>query len=594
MSSLDERRRSVETAPKVDHHIILSGDDALANAILTELESVGATVIRLADDDVADTEIDLAEAGIDQAAAIVCAGEDVATNLEIALLAREANPDVRVVARLASEVLRQALGADNGPGAILDVADLAAPSVVEACLADAAHPFAVAGVDFLVSGNQVPRDATLRELYGDLDPVAVLRGKDSPTPGRLVVCPGRDLEVHAGDWASMIGTTEESAACGVTISRAIGPHARRSRLRGLFDAARALRDDVNPAFYPVMAALLALVIGSTALLHFSYRPQSQMTWVDSLYFTIETVTTTGYGDFSFAGQTTWLRLYAALLMFGGVLNIALLVSFVADVLLSRRFVRAGGRRRVSHLRNHVIVVGLGTLGFRVVTDLAAAGYDVAVIEIDEDNRFLPAVAELDVPVIFGDATMLQTLESAGVDRARGVAVLTRDEVVNVETGIVLAAMLGRQLLPEVIRPDVPLVLRVYDRALGFALARRFGFVNVRSTVELAVPWFISAALGWQVLATFSVGQSSFVVGAMQVEPASDADGKKLSELSAQIRVIAITRLGEPVNLHPRRDARLSGGDTVYLVGPYHELLNTLREGLSPQRPAGSDVRLGDD
>jgi len=66
---------------------------------------------------------------------------------------------------------------------------------------------------------------------------------------------------------------------------------------------------------------------------------------------------------------------------------------------------------------------------------------------------------------------------------------------------------------------------------------------------------------------------------MQVEPASDADGKKLSELSAQVRVIAITRLGEPVNLHPRRDARLSGGDTVYLVGPYHELGHPIGEQL---------------
>ena len=40
----------------------------------------------------------------------------------------------------------------------------------------------------------------------------------------------------------------------------------------------------------------------------------------------------------------------------------------------------------------------------MVSDLAAAGYDVAVIERDEENRFLSAVRDLDVPVIFGDAT----------------------------------------------------------------------------------------------------------------------------------------------------------------------------------------------
>ncbi|EUA50614.1 trkA-N family domain protein [Mycobacterium xenopi 3993] len=83
--------------------------------------------------------------------------------------------------------------------------------------------------------------------------------------------------------------------------------------------------------------------------------------------------------------------------------------------------------------------------------------------------------------------------------------------------------------PEVNRwLDVPIVLRVYDRALGFAVAERFDFQNVRSTVELAAPWFIGAAMGLQVLGTFSVGQSSFVVGGMHVEPAVNSTGCRCS------------------------------------------------------------------
>ncbi len=72
----------------------------------------------------------------------------------------------------------------------------------------------------------------------------------------------------------------------------------------------------------------------------------------------------------------------------GVTTTALLVAFVADVLLSRRFLTLSARPRVRHLRNHIIVVGLSALGVRVVTDLAKAGYDVAVIERDQSNRFL--------------------------------------------------------------------------------------------------------------------------------------------------------------------------------------------------------------
>jgi Trk K+ transport system NAD-binding subunit len=578
------------------HHIIVSGDDALAMTIVEELKRAGATVVRLANTDLADTPVarELARAEVAHAIAVVCAGDDDATNLEIALLARKANPNVRVVARLANDVLREAVADDNGPGAIFNVAELAAPSVVEACLAQTTHPFEAAGIKFVVSGREASRDGTLREIHGDLAPVAVIHGENSPTPDELEVCPGRDFEVRAGDWTVMVGTAEESADRGIRIRRPTRTRVRRFQLRRVVDALRVLVNDFNPAFYPALAAASILIVGSMIMLHFNYR-HPRMSWIDALYFTIETITTTGYGDFSFAHQAVWLRLFAAGLMFGGATTIALLVAFIADVLLSRRFVFAAARPRVRHLRNHIIVVGLSALGIRVVTYLTAAGYDVAVIERDEENSFLSLVRELDVPVIFGDGTLLQTLESARVDRARAVAVLTRDDMINIEAGIVLAEMLGPRVLPEVNRrADVSLVLRVYDRTLGLAVAQRFGFDNVRSTVALAAPWFIGAAMGLQVLGTFSVGQSSFMIGAMHVGAGSELDGLQMLEASTQTRVIAITREDAPVQMRPRRDARFRAGDTVYLVGPYRELLATLRKGLPPREPATGTERAPDD
>jgi voltage-gated potassium channel Kch len=563
-------------------HIIVSGEDALATTIVEELNNTGVHVVKLT------SPTELATAGIARARAVICAGDDDATNLEIALLARKANPGVRVVARLANDVLRTAMAADKRPGAILDVADLAAPSVVEACLAHTTHPFEAAGIKFVVSGAEAPRDATLREIYGDLAPVAVIHSENCATPGEVEPCPGRDLPVHAGDWTAMIGTADELAARGIKVPRPTARRSRPPRLRRALDAARALRDDVNPMLFRAMAAALTVLIGSTVVLRFAYQPHPGMNWIDALYFSTETIATVGYGDFSFLHQPTWLRVFSIMLMFAGVITTAVLVAFIADLLLSRRFAHSAGRQRVRHLHNHVIVVGLGSFGSRVVADLAGAGYEVAVIERDENNRYLSSAADLDVPVIFGDATLRQTLESAGIDRARAVAVLTQDDMVNIETGIVLREMLGPRVMPEVIRPDVPIVLRIFDRALGAAVAHRFGFENVRSTVELAVPWFIGAAMGLQVLGTFWVGQRAFMVGGMHVASGSELDGLQMFELSTQTRVIAITRQDTPVELHPRRDAWLRGGDTVYLVGPYRELLATLRKGQPPQQPADDE------
>ncbi|HKI39171.1 MAG TPA: NAD-binding protein [Mycobacterium sp.] len=568
-STRTKRSDSLELGEVFQFHreIIVCGEDALSKTIAEELRGAGARIIKI------NTAADLLGAGVHRARAVVCAGPNDATNLEIALLAREYSPNVRVVARLANDVLREAVAAVNGPGAILDVADLATPSIVEAVLSRNAHQFDTAGIEFVVWASEAPYGGTLREIYADLAPVAVVHGKNSPAPGEVVPCPGRDQQVYAGDLTSMIGVKDELEARGITVPPPTATRSRNSRVRRAFDAARAMLDDVNPMLYPSLAFAFLLTFGSTVVVHFNYQ-NPRMSWIDALYFASETITTVGYGDFSFAQQSTSLRLFAVALMFGGVTVTAILVAFLADLLLSRRFVQTAGLRRARHMRNHVVVVGLGSIGIRVVSDLAAAGYDVLVIEQDENNRFLATAAELDVPVIFGDPTMRQTLESARVDRARGVAVVTNDDMENIETGIVLLEILGSDT-------KAPIVLRVQGRALGAAVNQRFGFDNVRSIVDLAAPWFIGAAMGLQVLGTFWVGQRSFMVGGMLVAAGSELDGLRMSELSTQTRVIAITRPEGPMSLRPRRGARLQAGDTAYLIGPYRELIATLRKGQPP-------------
>ena len=562
-----EQPGSPQTREIMHREIIVSGDDALSKTIAEELRGAGARIIKI------NTAADLHGAGVHRARAVVCAGPNDAVNLEIALLARQYSPNVRVVARLANDVLREAVAAVNGPGAILDVAELATPSLVEAVLSRNAHQFDTAGVEFVVWGGEAPYDGTLREIYADLAPVAVVHGKKSPAPGEVVPCPGRDLKVYKGDFTSMIGLKDELEARGITVPPRTATRTRRSLLRRAMIAARTMRDDVNPMLFPSLAFALFLTVGSTAVVHFTYQ-RPRMSWIDALYFAAETITTVGYGDFSFAQQSTSLRLFAVGLMFGGATVTAILVAFIADLLLSRRFVQTAGLRRARHMRDHVVVVGLGSVGIRVVSELAAAGYEVLVIEHDENNRFLPTAAELDVPVIFGDSTMRQTLESARVDQARGVTVVTDNDMENIETGIVLLEILGSDT-------KVPIVLRVQGRALGTAVNRRFGFENVRSIVDLAAPWFIGAAMGLQVLGTFWVGQRSFMVGAMLVAAGSELDGLRMMDLSTQARVIAITRPDGPASLRPRRGARLKAGDTVYLIGPYRELIATLRKGQPP-------------
>ncbi|MFN8033624.1 MAG: NAD-binding protein [Mycobacterium sp.] len=560
-------------------HTIVCGDDALAMRIIDELNNAEISVVTL------QSPGGLHNAGISVADAIICVADDDAVNLEIALLARQANPRVRVVARLANTVLREAVAVDNGPGAILDVADLAAPSVVEALLELTTHTITVAGIDFVVSGAIAADEGTLRQMYGDLAPVAIIRSEASSTPGEVIPCPGRDVAVHPGDWTAMIGTADELAERGIKIAKPI-PVAPRERplVARVADTVRAFHDDMNPMFYRAFAVATMLLLGSTVVLRFAYKHPG-MSWMDALYFSTETIATVGYGDFNFLDQPLWLRLWGVGMMLAGVTTTAIVVAFVADVLLSRRLSQTTNRQKARHLRRHVVVVGLGSFGIRVASMIKAAGHEVAVIERNEDNRYLAGASELDVPVIFGDATLRQTLEAARLEQARAVAVLTQDDMVNIETGIVIREMTGNpRVVPELHRPHVPIVLRIYDKQLGHAVGHRFGFEFVRSTVDLATPWFIGAAMGLDVLGTFSVGQRSFMVGGVKVRPGSELDGLRMFELSTQTRVIAIERDGSPVRLHPRRETQLVAGDTAYLVGPYRELIDTMRRGQRASQP----------
>src|SRR5436305_9073867 len=335
--------------------IIVCGDDALANTIIDELRGAGARIIRIT------SAADLLGAGVHRARAVVCAGPNDPVNLEIALLARRFSPNVRVVARLADNVLRDAVANVSGPGAILNVADLAAPSVVEAVLSRNAHQFRTADIEFVVWGSEARKDGTLREIYGDLAPVAVVHGKNAPTPGDTVPCPGRDQQVYAGDWTSMIGVKDELEARGITVPPSTATRSRHSKVRRAIDAARAMRADANPVLLPSLLFTLVLMFAATAMVRLTYL-HPRMSWLDALYFTSDTITSVGVGDFSLAWQSATLRLFAIGLMFGGVMVTAILVALIADLLLSRRFAHTAGLRRDRHMRYTVVVVGLGSFG----------------------------------------------------------------------------------------------------------------------------------------------------------------------------------------------------------------------------------------
>jgi Trk K+ transport system NAD-binding subunit len=197
---------------------------------------------------------------------------------------------------------------------------------------------------------------------------------------------------------------------------------------------------------------------------------------------------------------------------------------------------------------------------------------IAGIERMENNPYLTEARALHAPIVLGDATLARTLDAVNLSQAAAVAILTSDDLTNIETGLAIRDHLGDRWA------DVPVVLRVFDRQLGHRLESSFGFRHVWSTSAIAAPWFVGAALGLDVLFTFYVGNHPFLLARLRVSAGGGLDGLAMRELPATVRVVAIRRAADSTALEhpPRRDTRLTPDDDAYLVGPYAELLEVLR------------------
>ena len=256
-------------------------------------------------------------------------------------------------------------------------------------------------------------------------------------------------------------------------------------------------------------------------------------------------------------------------MVAGAVLAPILFALLADMLVSRRLEQSFGRQQVTRMSRHVILIGLGSVGLRVLEQLRAAAVPVVVIEREEDHRHIAQARGLGASVVVGDATLGRTLAQVNLAAASAVAVLTSDDSTNVETALAVRDQLGDRW------DEVPVTVRVFDRHLAETLESGFGFAHVRSTSDLAAPWFVGAALGLDVLATFYVEQQPFLLGRFEVAAASRLDGLAMVDLAARTRVIALAR-GEGALEHPpRRGTCFAAGDRVYAIGPYEELFSVL-------------------
>ena len=515
-----------------------------------------------------DSQDTLAAAGVADALAVLCVTDDDVRNIRLALLARDVSADIRIVVRMANASVGSALTGVAQPGAVLDVAALASASFVEAAVSRTTHAITIDGQRFVMATQASPRDGAIAAIWGGLSPVAVRRGPNAlAEPVRSAA-----HDVRSGDLVTLIGTDEDYRRAGiepeVEHAQAIAPNLRRRLREGI----AAMSDAVDRPFRIAFGVLLALSAISVAVLMAAYREPdgTSMSALDAVYFTAETIATVGFGDFYFRDQPSLLRLWAVVLILMGAALVAIATALLTNALVTRRLEQSLGRQRLTGLKDHIVVIGLGRVGSAVAMDLRRAGYEVAIIDGGAGQRFIPQMREAGIPVLIGDATLPETQEAAGIHRASGVAVLTSDDLVNIETGLAVRGVMGD-------RP-VPIALRVFSRNLARLVGAELDAGLPRSIAELASPWFVGAALGIDVLGTFYVGPTLLIAARLDVREDGPLEGMAVLDIEERARVVAIRPAGTAVGLEhpPNPDSTVRAGDSVYVIGEYDDLLGLLQ------------------
>ncbi|MFB8246237.1 potassium channel family protein [Streptomyces sp. NPDC055952] len=475
------------------------------------------------------TEAVLGEAGADRAAALALVYDDDETNIRAALTARRLNPRLRLVLRLYNRRLGQhieelldqtaALASGSGGGGtrgfdasttVLSDADTAAPALAATALIGTSKVVQTEGLVLRAVERQPPGPGEVADP--GLCTLALLSATSNDPAGA-------DGSEGSGEHGPRLLPDEAAVASAtgrgtvvleqVSYSGPSLPHGRGGvpPLGSLFS--RRLRWSLAGLVGCVLALAVALTL---------------VTGEHPLYATYVTLLDLfGINDPAFH-QPTGQQVLQLLSGLVGLLLLPVLLAAVLEALGTFRTASAL-RKPPRGLSGHVVLLGLGKIGTRVLTRLRELHIPVVCVESDPEARGLATARRLRVPVVLGDVTQEGVLEAAKIHRAHALLALTSADTTNLE-----ASLYARSL-----RPDLRVVLRLYDDDFATAVYRTLraahpsALTRSRSVSHLAAPAFAGAMMGRQILGAIPVERRVLLFAEIEVGGHPQLEGRTVGE-----------------------------------------------------------------
>ncbi|MGW2695509.1 NAD-binding protein [Streptomyces sp. NPDC001296] len=474
------------------------------------------------------SEAVLAEAGVERATALALVYDDDETNIRAALTARRLNPRLRLVLRLYNRRLGQhiealldqaatlASGGTDGEAepfdastTVLSDADTAAPALAATAVAGTTKVVQTDGLMLRAVERPPPRPGevadpglcTLALLSATAsDPAGADGSEGSGEQGPQLLPDERAIAAATGR-GTVVLETVSYAGPALPAGRSVVP------LGSL--VSRRLRW----SFAGLVGCVVALAIASMAVTGERPLRATYLTLLDLFAINNPAI-----------GEPAGRQI---LQLLAGLVGLLLLPVLVAAVLEALGTFRSGTalRRPPRGLSGHVVLLGVGKIGTRVLTRLRELKIPVVCVEGDPEARGLATARRLRVPVVLGDVTQEGVLEAAKIHRAHALLALTSADTTNLE-----AVLYARS-----VRPDLRVVLRLYDDDFATAVYRTLraahphALTRSRSVSHLAAPAFAGAMLGRQILGAIPVERRVLLFAAVDVAGHPQLEGRTVAQ-----------------------------------------------------------------
>ncbi|MCX6002094.1 MAG: potassium channel protein [Chloroflexi bacterium] len=318
----------------------------------------------------------------------------------------------------------------------------------------------------------------------------------------------------------------------------------------------------NSRYIKWFIALFSLLAFGTA----GYMLIQQWDFFDSLYMTVITIATVGFGEvhpLSAAG-----RIFTIVLTLGGVGTAFYILTSIVQATLESEFGsfrRSRMDARIRKLNNHFVLCGYGRVGEAIASTLKQQKADFVVID-HSMNSYTRAMQQ-DCLSILDDATNHAVLKRAGIEKARSLITAFGDDAYNT-----YAVLTAREINPR---------LTIIGRANNDDAARRLkqagathiilpevigGMQMARLATRPTTVQFIETVLlgkeGEFVVEEVYIGENSTLIG---------ASIKDIEERFTGVRILAIREKDGNIVINPSLDTGVEAGGSLTAFGTLDQL-----------------------